>query len=333
MSHRIASFLYLLEPRDWTMPEMRYNPTLTVIIPTYNRVELLGKALAGYERQTSPRLIDELLVVDDGSTDSTEMFVREFRGKSRLPIRYLRQSNKGPAAARNLGLSEAKSQLVLFTDSDIIPSHDLVEQHSAWHRQYPEIDSAILGYVTWSPEVNPTPFMRWYGEDAMLFAYRAARGRTELDFRFFYTCNLSVNTAFLRKHGRFNECFRSAAYEDTELGYRLSKHGMKLRYNPAAVAYHHQFFSFAAACRKARANADAAQLFFATEAGREVFKQMERKQSRLSYRIARTFAKGAAMLLRPVRSWIDSRTRLPGIFYHLFFWYDVNGFGGIAPEP
>src|ERR1700739_5177839 len=103
--------------------------------------------------------------------------------------------------------------------------------------------------------------MRWYGEDAMRFRYRSARGRTELDFRFFYTCNLSVKTAFLREYGHFNESFRSAAYEDTELGYRLSKHGMTLRYNPAAVGYHYQFFSFAAAFRNAPDNRDAKQLY------------------------------------------------------------------------
>ena len=315
------------------MPEISDNPSLTVIIPTYNRVQLLAKALAGYEKQSSLTLIRELLIVDDGSTDGTETFVRDFRRKSRLPLHYLRQSNKGPAAARNLGISEAKSPLILFTDSDIIPSQDLVEQHSAWHRKHPESSSAILGYVTWSPEVNPTPFMRWYGEDPMLFAYRLARGKTELDFRFFYTCNLSLKTAFLRENGHFNESFRSAAYEDTELGYRLSRHGMTLRYNPAAVAYHHQFFSFAAACRKARANADSAQLFFQTEAGQEVLKQMERKQSRWSYRIARTCAKGAATVLHPIRFSIDSRVRLPGFFYHLFFWYDVNDFGKGVPQP
>ena len=314
------------------MPEISDNSSLTVIIPTYNRVQLLAKALAGYEKQSSPALIRELLIVDDGSTDGTDAFVRDFRRKSRLPLRYLRQSNKGPAAARNLGISEALSPLILFTDSDIVPAHDLVEQHSAWHRKHPESSSAILGYVTWSPEVNPTPFMRWYGEDPMLFAYRSARGRTELDFRFFYTCNLSLKTAFLRERGNFNESFRSAAYEDTELGYRLSQHGMRLRYNPAAVAYHHQFFTFAAACRKARANAEAAQLFFRTEAGQEVLKQMERKQSRWSYRIAKACAKGAAKALRPIRSWIDSPIHLPAIFYHLFFWYDVNGFGKVSPE-
>src|ERR1700751_6129486 len=142
------------------MPEMPHNSSLTVIIPTYNRVELLAKALAGYEKQSSLELIRELLVVDDGSTDGTEAFVREFCGKSRLPVRYLKQPNKGPAAARNLGISEATSRLILFTDSDIVPSRDLVEQHSAGHRKHPETHTAILGYVTWSPEVNPTPFMR-----------------------------------------------------------------------------------------------------------------------------------------------------------------------------
>src|ERR1700749_3923878 len=109
------------------MPEMDDNSSLTVIIPTYNRVELLAKALAGYEKQSAPELIRELLIVDDGSTDGTESFVREFCRKSHLPLRYLRQSNKGPAAARNLGVSAAQSSLILFTDSDIIPSHDLVE--------------------------------------------------------------------------------------------------------------------------------------------------------------------------------------------------------------
>src|ERR1017187_5413753 len=102
------------------MPEKPLFNSLSVIIPTYNREKLLAKALEAYLAQSSPQLVHELLVVDDGSTDNTESIVRGFSSRSPFPIRYLRQPNKGPAAARNLGIREAASSLVLFTDSDIV---------------------------------------------------------------------------------------------------------------------------------------------------------------------------------------------------------------------
>src|ERR1700742_1132248 len=111
--------------------------SLSVVIPTYNRKDLVAKALDGYLLQSSPQFIHELMVVDDGSTDGTETVVREFARLSPFPIRYLHQPNQGPAAARNLGTREAGSDLVLFSDSDIIPERDLVEQHLAWHRMNP----------------------------------------------------------------------------------------------------------------------------------------------------------------------------------------------------
>ncbi len=146
------------------MPEAPPFPSLSVIIPTYNREKVLARALEGYLAQSSSQIIYELLVVDDGSTDGTESMVREFSARSPFPIRYLRQSNKGPAAARNFGIREARSSLVLFTDSDIVPERDLVEQHLEWHRRNPQITASVLGYVTWLPEIKATPFMRWYGE-------------------------------------------------------------------------------------------------------------------------------------------------------------------------
>ena len=235
------------------MPELSSFSSLTVIIPTYNRRSVLAKALEAYRGQSFPELISELLVVDDGSTDGTDSLVRGFSSTVPFPVRYLWQGNKGPAAARNLGIREARSKLVLFTDSDIIPEHGLVEQHLDWHNRNSEITAAVLGYVTWSPEVKATPFMHWYGENA-LFAYRLLRGKREADFRFFYTCNLSLKREFLQTCGYFDEDFKSAAYEDSELGYRLNKKGLQILYNCRAIAYHHQFFTFEEACRKAADN-------------------------------------------------------------------------------
>ncbi len=307
------------------MPETPLFNSLSVIIPTYNREKVLAKVLEAYLAQSSPTLIHELLVVDDGSADGTELMVREFSRRSPFPIRYLRQSNKGPAAARNLGIREARSSLVLFTDSDIVPERDLVRQHLEWHKANPQIGAAVLGYVTWPPEIKATPFMRWYGEDGALFRYRSLRGsRRAIGCHFFYTCNLSLKTEFLRTCGQFDEDFKSAAYEDLELGYRLNKLGLQLLYNSAAIGYHYQHFSFEEACRKRLANRGAALVFFQKEAGQQLLQQVRQMRSPARYTFMKGIATAAATLLSPARRLLDSSFPLPRFVYHLFYWYDAT---------
>ena len=301
------------------MPEAPPFPSLSVIVPTYNREKVLARALEGYLAQSSPQLIHELLVVDDGSTDGTESMVREFSARSPFPIRYLRQSNKGPAAARNLGIREARSALVLFTDSDIVPELDLVEQHIEWHRRNSQLTAAVLGYVTWLPEIKATPFMRWYGE-VQIFGFGRLRNDQRPSFHFFYTCNVSLKTEFLRTCGLFDEEFKSAALEDTELGYRLSKRGLEILYNPAAIGYHYQFFTFEDACRKKLGNAAAAEVFSRKEAGQQVLRETQKKHSRAGYALARGFAALVARVIAPVRRLLDSSVPLPGTVYKLLFW-------------
>jgi glycosyltransferase involved in cell wall biosynthesis len=306
--------------------------SLTIVIPTYNRRDILAKALEGYLAQSAPARIHELLVVDDGSTDDTESMVQEFGEKTPFPVRYLRQPNRGPAAARNFGIREAGSSLVLFTDSDIIPERGLVEQHVDWHRRNPEITVAVLGYVTWSPELGATPFMRWYGERGGLFKYHRLRGLVKAPFEFFYTCNLSLKTEFLRTFGQFDEDFKSAAFEDIELGYRLDKKGLQVMYNPTAVGYHYQFFSFASACHREQSKEPAGRIYLKKEAGKRALEDATAgfggKYPALR-RAVRQLAIALARILAPFRSLLDSKVPLPFIFYKLFLWYDVknrNGF-------
>ncbi len=305
------------------MPNTELPSSLTVIIPTYNRRDVLARALEGYLAQSSPRLIHELLVVDDGSTDGTEGMVRAITSRSPFPIRYLQQSNKGPAAARNHGIREAGSSVILFTDSDIVPGRDLVEQHLEWHKRNPQTGAAVLGYVTWPPEIKATPFMRWYGK-GKLFAFDRLRNGKEASFHFFYTCNLSLKTEFLRTCGQFDEDFKRAAFEDIELGYRLSNRGLHLLYNSAAVGYHYQFFSFDDACRKARANSSAIQVFLRKEAGQQAAQGSRKKQFRAVRAVAKGIAIGVARALSPARRVLDSSFPLPGVVYDLLFWHDAT---------
>lgn len=89
---------------------------ITVIIPTYNRRLFLEEAILSVLRQSFSNL--ELLIVDDGSTDGTDILVRDIAGRSDIPVRYIRQENRGAAAARNLGITNANGELICFLDSD-----------------------------------------------------------------------------------------------------------------------------------------------------------------------------------------------------------------------
>ena len=89
---------------------------VSVIIPTYNRSVLLQKAIESVFAQTIP--CDEILVIDDGSTDDTYHAVEKLSSQADIPIRYIFQKNSGAAAARNKGIYEAQNNLLCFLDSD-----------------------------------------------------------------------------------------------------------------------------------------------------------------------------------------------------------------------
>lgn len=91
--------------------------TLSAIIPTYNRAEFLNFAIESVLNQSVS--VDEIIVVDDGSTDGTRKIVENYSQKSlSIQIHYLYQDNKGPAAARNLGIAFSTCNFVAFLDSD-----------------------------------------------------------------------------------------------------------------------------------------------------------------------------------------------------------------------
>lgn len=89
---------------------------ISVIIPTYNRRRFLEQAIRSVFAQDHP--CDELLVVDDGSTDGTDQIVRELAASAPIIIRYFFQENKGAAAARNLAIRQAEGDILCFLDSD-----------------------------------------------------------------------------------------------------------------------------------------------------------------------------------------------------------------------
>lgn len=96
-------------------------PTVSVIVPNFNRAALIGETLSNILAQTRPP--DELIVVDDGSTDGSVDAIAGF-GRQ---VRLIRQENRGPAAARNRGLAEAAGEFIQFMDSDDLCSLNKLE--------------------------------------------------------------------------------------------------------------------------------------------------------------------------------------------------------------
>ena len=108
-------------------------PTVSVVIPTYNRARWLGDALRSVLQQSHPPL--EILVVDDGSTDDTAGLCAQMGPL----VRHIPQAHAGAAAARNRGLHEARGEYVAFLDSDDLWAPRKLEIHLAVHRALPHV--------------------------------------------------------------------------------------------------------------------------------------------------------------------------------------------------
>ncbi|HBB65751.1 MAG: hypothetical protein A2X28_06015 [Elusimicrobia bacterium GWA2_56_46] len=227
------------------------NKKLTVVIPTHNRVDTLKKCLKALCGQTYSAADYGIIVVDDGSTDGTAAYAEALKKDFPVELACLRQENKGPAAARNLGIKAARGEIILFIGDDIIADSRLLEEHAAWHAAHPGDEAAMLGYTTWSGEITITPFMKWLESSGLQFGYGALEDGSGADpARFFYTSNLSVKRAFLTANGLFDEDFPYAAFEDMELGLRLGGKGLSLFFNRAAVGLHYHYTSLEDACAR-----------------------------------------------------------------------------------
>jgi len=303
-------------------------PHLSVIIPTYNRREIVLKTLEGYKRQTATDEILEVVVVDDGSADGTGEAVAQSALSSPFPIRLLRQDNRGLASARNLGIRGAKGDLILFGDDDIIPTSTLVAEHVAWNKKYPAPSVAILGLVAWSPDVNATPFMEWLGLDCVLFSFGHLSPGSEVGPAYTYFCNTSVKKCFLLEKGMFDEDFRAYGFEDIELGHRLMKKGFRLFYNPDAIGHHYKRMTFADVCRRAVLVDAAHELFSAkvpVEEREELATSGKASTSRLALsklvrRLAPALVPVLAPALRPLVFVLDTQIPLPWFVYRVFYY-------------
>ena len=231
----------------------------SVVIPTYQRPDTLGRVLEALGRQSNAPEF-EVVVVDDGSRDGTPGVLRS--ASPPYPFRFFRQENSGPAGARNRGVEEARGRHILFLGDDTVPEPRLLSVHAGAHAEPRPYPVAVLGYTTWPADRKVTPFLDHINEYGLQFGYRLIEDRESVPFNFFYTSNISLPRALLLSACLFDTTFPHAAWEDIEIAYRMMKGGMRIVYRPEAVARHYHDITFASFRRRQEKAGEAAAIFY-----------------------------------------------------------------------
>jgi glycosyltransferase involved in cell wall biosynthesis len=224
------------------------TPSVSAIICTFNRAELLSRALDSIVAQTWNKSDFEVIIIDDGSSDHTRKVVDSF--ERRFPIRYAYQANAGLGSAKNHGIYCSRAPILLFLDDDDLCSSTLFAEHLKTHAKYPDGHFAVLGYTALDPPLAQKPLLHYVTEvGCHLFSYRNLKDGDVLDYTCFWGGRSSCKRKFLIEHGVFNPVFRFGC-EDIELGYRLSKHNLRVVYNAQAVSTMVRDITFDAFCAR-----------------------------------------------------------------------------------
>jgi hypothetical protein len=199
---------------------------LTAYIPCYNAERTLAEVLRAITEQSLPP--DEVLVIDDGSTDASWHIASRFAD---FGVRVLSQPcNRGLGAARNRALSANRGEILIGLDADVAPEPDFLACVAEAFRAYPNV-GAICGRLI---EAHT---------EGIAEQWRAAHmaqdhGPESLENPpLLYGCTTAIRRAVAHQVGGWNERFRNA-YEDVDLSIRLSQARIATRYEAACRAYH-----------------------------------------------------------------------------------------------
>ncbi len=208
---------------------MSLTPVATVIVPVYNGEKVMANCLEGLLRQIGPPL--EIMVVDDGSTDSTSALAQRFEAHG---IKYLRTSHRGAAAARNSGIQAANPAcpVILFTDADCVPTPDWAQNLLETLEKAPPNVAGVGGvYITAQKSLMARFSQAEFEERYQRFLAEGCQP----DFADTYSA--AYRRDLLQSYP-FDQNLPGAIVEDAELGWRLRRAGYTFLFEPKARVYH-----------------------------------------------------------------------------------------------
>jgi GT2 family glycosyltransferase len=231
---------------------------ISYIIPHLGRDHVLAWHLKELENQSFDDF-EVIIVLDEKESDSIWRNDKPFEltstiGKASFPLEVWFSGGRGPAATRNLGAEKATSDILLFVGSDCIPHTDLIARHYYYHTFTPA--KIVQGYSPFHADVI-TEFYEFLEASGLQAAWGNLKNkdgswRTGISATFCLTTNYSINKQLFKNVGGFNETFESAAWEDVELGYQMSRRSESAVFAPDAMNYHYHRYdldSFVRRCR------------------------------------------------------------------------------------
>lgn len=206
-------------------------PKISVVIPVYNQAELVRKALESLKAQSFRDF--EIIVVDDASTDDSYEIAKQYTPKA-----FKNLKNKGPAFNRNLGIKVAEADIIAFTDSDCVADQNWLK--SIFEAMQDTNTGVVMGKTT-------IPKSTYLGDSISALGFPAGANvgfdkiwKVDKDgfTDHISSCNVAIRKSIIEKFGGFDESFPMAGGEDTELSYRYTKNGVKIKYLPPANIFH-----------------------------------------------------------------------------------------------
>ncbi len=212
---------------------------LSIIIPTYNRKDMLEQCLNSITSQTTSKDRYEVIVIDDGSSDKTDEMVRELQ-KKHINLYYFRQEHEGAASARNLGASKAKGEILAFTDTDCMVPEDFLENIEGCFQRNPTIP-AFLGREVLVFQKKPFRTLSNYYK----MQHQKGKEQEKVITKLKPAGNLNSSAFAIRRNCFFdikgyNDKFEWAG-EDYDFEYRLIKAGYKIYLTGKIYVYHYKY--------------------------------------------------------------------------------------------
>jgi glycosyltransferase involved in cell wall biosynthesis len=198
----------------------------SLINPAYNSEKTINCCLDAALNQSISKDAYEIIVADDGSIDNTANIVSKYDS-----VKLIRQSNHGPATARNHGAKEAKGEILIFTDSDCEIDADFIKYILYQFEKNAQIVGVQGAYKTKQKE-----FIAQFGQAEIETRYIKMEQNRYIDFIGTYAAAYRADV--FRRYGGFDTSFPAACGEDAELSYRLNEDGYKLVFSRLAFAYH-----------------------------------------------------------------------------------------------
>ena len=210
---------------------------ISVVIPTRNRSRILGRTLDALAAQNGVGGEFEVLVVDDGSSDGTATVLESEGRRGRLRLSAIFQEHGGPARARNRALALAQAPRALLLGDDTVPAPDLIARHLDGSG-----DGGVQGFIDWHPDIPRSAVMEFLAPAGPQFYFKGLLADQPIPWTAVLGANFSAPTSWFREDP-FDERFRDAAFEDTELAYRWALKGLESIFRPAAVCFHDHVYA------------------------------------------------------------------------------------------